>query len=303
MASSFNADRVNFGFVHSFAARQALSAQVGLVIQNPGAESFTVGGAAMGGTAATLGRTATSVTPIDAFSFESTYAHLHRVIPHVLPMDTLQTDYALEKAGRDVAESIMADMDATFFAGLESLPSLAHPRAGAGAGQVGAGLKFCDTGLAYLQGEAGAGTQDNMLTSALSEAALLSALKLLANYKSDRGTPLHLGMGGPLTLVVAPKNMAVAHELTKSLLSGADMQSNYFNGLQINTVVYPLATDDDDWVLIDPARAPIGMSISKAPTMRVSVTTNGLFAEFTAEWSGAFFAAPYEQGIVFGNVD
>lgn len=302
MASSFNANRITQSFVHAFAAKQGLAAQAGRIVPSPGTQSYRVGGAAMGGTATTLSRTGTSITPVDAFSFEASYSMAHRVIKHVIPVDTLDTDYALRAAGQDMAESIRADMDKLYFDGLESLASLAHPRVGTGAGQVGASLYFADTGLAYLQGEAGAGTQDNLLTSALSESALLAALKLMANYRSDRGTPLHLGQSGPLTLVVAPKNMQTAYELTKSVLSGADMQASYFAGLNIDTVVYPLTTDDDDWFLIDPARAPVGLAIAKEPTMRVATTTDGLFAEIVGEYTACFWAAPYEAGIIVSNV-
>lgn len=303
MSSSENALRiVQASFAQGIAATGSKAAQAGRIIPATGSATFKVGSGAFGGIGATLSRTATSQSDSDFFTFEADHTMLHKVIKHTLPVHTVQTDYAFNDAGLQLAQGAIATMDKLFFDGLEGLFAAAHPRAGAGAGQVGGGKKYLDTGLAYLAGEGGAGTQDNLLTAALSEAALNSAIKLLLQYRSDRGIPLHLGTNGGLVLVVAAKNAQLAHELVVSQLSGADMASNFVRGLVSDVVVYPLTTDDDDWFLIDKANAPVGMALQADPTARITTTTNGLFYELVAEVSCVFFKSPYEYGIIGSNV-
>ncbi len=303
MASSENALRiVQASFAQGIASAGSKAASAGRIIPATGAATFKVGNGAFGGIGATLSRTATSQSNSDWFTFESDHTMLHKVLKHVVPVATTKTDYAFEQAGIQLAQAAVATMDKLFFDGLEGLFAAAHPRAGAGAGQVGAAKVYLDTGLAFAQGEAGAGTQDNLLTSALSEAALNSAIKLLLQYRSDRGIPLHLGTNGGLVLVVAPKNAQLAHELVVSQLSGADMASNFVKNLVSDIVVYPLTTDDDDWFLIDKANAPVGLALESDPTARIATTTDGLFYEMVSEVSCVFFKSPYEYGIVGSNV-
>lgn len=302
MASSFNADVIKQQFLASFAESSGLAARVAPVVPSPGTSSFRVGGAALGGTASTLSRTATSLSASDAFSYEAAYSMAERVVKHTIPLSTLSSDYALRQAGKSMSDSIRADLDKLFFDGLESLFSLAHPRVGAGAGQVGAGKKFLDTSLAYLQGEAGAGAQDNLLASTLSETSLNNAVKLLGAFRSDRGTPLHLGSNGGLVLCVAFKNQQTAHELCRSILSGSDNASNFLKGLISDVVVWPFSTDDDDWFLIDPKHAPVGLALSQDPIVTVNTSDDGLFAHIVGKYTGCFWASPYEQGIIGSNV-
>ena len=302
MASSFAASRIMQSFVSAFAEKSNIAARVAPMVPAAGAQSYRVGGAAMGGTASTLSRTATSLTAQDAFSFEASFTMLDRVIKHTIPWTTLASDYALNSAGQGMADSIRDDLDKMFFDGLESLAALAHPRVGAGAGQVGAAIKYMDTGIKYLNGEAGEATQDNMITAALSESALNTALKLLQAYRSDRGAALHLGSNGGLTLVVANKNAQTAHELVRSQLSGADMASNYVQGLISDIVVYPFTTDDDDWFLVDPKKAPFGLAIGAAPVVTVTSSDDGLFAHIVGKHSACFWVSPYEAGFVGSDV-
>ena len=303
MASSENALRiVQASFAQGIAATGSKAAMAGRIIPATGAATFKIGNGAFGGLGATLSRTATSQSLSDFFTFESDHTMLHKVLKHVVPVATTRTDYAFEQAGIQLAQAAIATMDKLFFDGLEGLFSAAHPRIGAGAGEVGAGKVYLDTGLAFLAGEPGAGTQDNLLTSALGEAALNTAIKLLLQYRSDRGIPLHLASNGGLVLVVAPKNAQLAHELVVSQLSGADMASNFVKNLITDVVVFPFTTDDDDWFLIDKANAPVGIALESDPTARISTTTDGLFYEMVSEVSCVFFKSPYEYGIVGSNV-
>jgi hypothetical protein len=303
MASSQNANRIlQMAFAGAMADTVPRFGRVGRIVSAPGVQSFKVGDGAFGGTAATMSRTATSVSLSDWFTFEASHTMAHKVIKHQVPVDTVKSDYALETAGRQMAEAAVSLIDKEGFDAMEALFSLAHPRAGGGAGQVGAGKKFLDTGLAFLQGEAGAGTQDNLLTAALSESSLNSAIKLLLAYRHDRGRPLHIGTSGGLKLVVDPFNAQVAHELVTSMLSGADNASNFIKGLIDDIIVYPFTTDADDWFLVDGKNPPIGLAIASEPTARISTTTDGLFAELVAEVSLVSWTSPYEPGIVGSNV-
>ena len=103
-------------------------------------------------------------------------------------------------------------------------------------------------------------------------------------------------------LVVDPYNAQVAHELVKSQLSGADMASNFVNGLISDIVVWPFTTDPDDWFLIDKSIAPVGMALGSDPTARIALSVDGLFYEAVAEVDCCFIKSPYEYGIVGSDV-
>jgi hypothetical protein len=202
---------------------------------------------------------------------------------------------------KQLAQVVGNELDAAAGALLSGLFAAAHPRAGAGAGQVGAGKKYLDTGLAFLAGEGGAGTQDNLITSALSEAALNTAIKLLLQYKSDRGVSLNLGSMGGLALVVSPAKAQTAHELVVSALSGADMASNFIKGLVTEIVVTNHLTDEDDWFLIDPANTPLAIAYD-SPAVRLTTQTQGLLHDAVVECRYVACKAPYEPGIIGSNI-
>lgn len=303
MASSAAATRIfQYAFAQGLAEGAPRYGRFGKIVMAPGVGSFKVGGGAFGGLGASLSRTATSISASDWFTFEATHSIAKKVIKHIVPAHTMQSDYAFETAGAQLADSAIGTMDKEGFDALEALFALAHPRAGAGAGQVGAGKKYLDTALKGLNGEAGEFTQDNLITSALSESALNTAIKLLLQYKHDRGWPLHIGTQGGLKLAVAPKNAQVAHELVTSMLSGADMANNFVKGLIDDIIVYPFTTDDDDWFLVDGKNQPVGLVIASEPTARISTTTDGLFMELVAEVELASWTSPYEYGLVGSNV-
>jgi len=303
MASSIDTNRVlTISFAKALAEKQAQWSKFCRFIDSTDQAQITLGQGAFGGTMSTVTRTATSnPSASDYFTFESDFAVAHKALIHTVPRHTLTSEYATEQAGRDLADTVSNEIESDAGALLSGLFAAAHPRAGAGAGQVGAGKKYLDTGLAFLAGEGGAGTQDNLLTSALAEASLNSAIKLLLQYKSDRGVSLNLGSMGGLTLVVSPKNAQTAHELVVSALSGADMASNFVKGLVSDIVVTNHLSDDDDWFLIDPKNSPLAIAFD-SPEVRMAPQTQGILVDMVAECRYVACKAPYEYGIIGVNV-
>lgn len=303
MASSIDTNRIlTQAFLTALAAAQGKWAKFCKLIDSSDVAQVTLGQGAFGGSLSTVSRTATSnPAASDFFTFETDFPVVHKALVHTFPVKTASSEYAFEDMGVQLAQLIENELDAAAGALLSGLFAAAHPRAGAGAGQVGAGKKYLDTGLAFLQGEAGAGTQDNLLTSALAEASLNSAIKLMLQYKSDRGVSLNLAASGGLCLVVAPKNAQIAHELVVSALSGADMASNFIKGLISEIVVTNHLADDDDWFLVDPKNTPLAIAYD-SPAVRLTTQTQGLLHDAVVECRLVACKAPYEPGIIGSNV-
>lgn len=303
MASAIDTNRIlTQAFAAALAESQGMWAKFCKPIDSSNMAQITLGQGAFGGTMSTVSRTATSnPSASDYFTFETDFSVVHKALVHTMPVQTVNTEYGFEQMGQQLAQVIQNDLDAAAGGLLSGLFAAAHPRVGAGAGQVGAGKKYLDTGLAFLAGEGGAGTQDNLLTSALAEASLNSAIKLMLQYKSDRGVSLNLGSMGGLTLVVSPKNAQIAHELVISSLSGADMASNFIKGLVSEIVVTNHLTDDDDWFLIDPKNTPLALAFD-SPNVRLTTQTQGLLHDAVVEVRFVACKAPYEYGIIGTNV-
>ncbi|MBM5812793.1 MAG: hypothetical protein FJ191_12670 [Gammaproteobacteria bacterium] len=303
MASSIDTNRIlTQSFMTALAQAQGQWAKFCKLIDSTGVAQVTLGQGAFGGTMSTVSRTATAnPSASDFFTFESDFAVAHKALVHTFPVQTRASEYAMEDLGVQLAGLVANELDAAAGALLSGLFAAAHPRAGAGAGEVGAGKKYIDTGLAFLAGEAGAGTQDNLITSALAEASLNTAIKLLLQYKSDRGVSLNLGQAGGLCLVVAPKNAQTAHELVVSALSGSDNASNFVKGLVSEIVVTNHLSDDDDWFLIDPKATPLAIAYD-SPAVRLTTQTQGLLHDAVVECRLVACKAPYEPGIIGSNV-
>ena len=302
MANQANAPViVQRSFLNGMAENTSAFALAGRVTTGAGG-TLKISGRAIGGLAATLAKTASSLSATDVANFEADVTTVHKVIKHTLNNKMLTTEMGFENAGAELANKVLVSLNKDYFDFLEGLPAAAHPRAGAGAFQVGAGLKYIDTGLSFLLTEPGVGTQDNMITSAFSETALDAAIQLLNKYRDDRGVPLHLGLNGGLTLIVGPKNRKLAGEVVGSDLSGADMATNTLKPLISNVVVWNFTTDEDDWFLVDMNSAPVGTHIAAAPTVTINPSADGLFTHFVAEYESAPFKAPYEYGIIGSNV-
>lgn len=288
-------------FVTGLAEQTAVFARLGRVVTGAGG-TFKVSGRSIGGLAATLAKTTSSLAATDVANFEASVTTSHKVIKHTVNNKMLTSEMGYQNAGVELSNKVLVSMDKDYMDFLEGLPAAAHPRAGAGVFQVGAAKKFIDTGLAYLQTEAGAGTQDNLITTAFSETALDAALQLLWKYKDDRGVPLHLGLRGGVALAVGPKNRKAAHEVVYSDLSGADNAINSQRALISDVVTWNWTTDEDDWFLIDTMNAPVGTYIAAAPNVYQSSSDDGLFTHFIAEYESVPFKLPYEYGIVGSNV-
>ncbi len=302
MANQANAERVvQREFLHGMANNTMAFALAGQVTSGGGG-SIQISGRSIGGLATTLAKTASSQSATDIANFEASVSTVHKVIKHTMNKRLLTTEQGYSNMGAELANKVMVSLNKDYFDFLEGLFSATHPRAGTGAFQVGASKKFIDTGLAYLQTEGGAGTQNNLLTSAFSEAALDAAVQLLLKYRDDRGVPLHLGMGGGLTLVVGPKNRKLAGEVVGSDLSGADMAVNTLKPLIGSVVVWNWTTDEDDWFLLDPQNAGVGTHIEMAPTVSLSDSDDGLFVHAVAQYASVPFKAPYEYGVIGSNV-
>lgn len=166
---------------------------------------------------------------------------------------------------RSLANRAMANLNAQFFAGLEALFATTHPLAGGGTGQVGAGKNYLDTALVYS-----GGTQSNLTTAALSRAALLGARQTFRNWKSiGDGTALNLGQDGSnLCIVCGPANEETAIQAVTANVTSDQMQTNLLQGWG-DVVVYPFATDEDDWFVIDRSIGPCGMWIRQMPQISI----------------------------------
>lgn len=256
-----------------------------------------------GGLATEVGTGTTSVTAADLTSGISSVTQQAFAIKHTVPWAQLNWSKNLsEDIGMQLANAAAQNVNKLFMDGCESLFSLTAPMAGAAAGECGAAKKFLDTGLAFLQTEAGAGTQDNLLTAALSEASLSSARQLLRNWKNQRGLPMNItGGDDEMVLLVGPENELAAVELITSNLSGADMQSNVFRSFA-DVVVFPFATDPSDWFLISRTKSPVGIWMSESPVLMAREDDTGLFVNFTVRFQATFYVKAYAAGIVGSNV-
>ncbi len=294
---------VQESFVDSLASNTDQFTKIGKVLDYEGGQAKLLATNA-GGIATEVTSGTTSVSATDLTSGISSTTQQAWVLKHAVPWAQLNWSVSLAAdVGAQLANAAAQNINKLAMDGLEGLFAAAsHPMAGAGAGQVGVGKAFIDTGLAFLQTEVGAGTNDNLLTGALSESNLNAARSLLRNYKNQRGLPMNMGApGSDMVLVVGPENEALAYELTNSALSGADMQANRNQGYA-EVVVMPFAVDPSDWYLIDRSRSPIGIWLGEAPTVQVRESEDGVFAIMVAKFQASFYKKSYEYGIVGSNV-
>lgn len=152
-------------------------------------------------------------------------------------------------------------------------------------------------------------SQSNLLTTALSYDGLNSALELGYKWKNTMGTPMGL-FRGPSTLVVSPKNRAIAAKLCDSaelLASGTSTSGAVFMGNQNpNTglgyvVSSHLTADDDDWWVVDNTAAPIKVWVPFSPTISITENTSAQTVLTCSVWLKAFCDAP-ANGIIGANV-
>ena len=256
-----------------------------------------------GGLANELTSASSSFAATDLTSGISSITQQAFAIKHTVPWAQLNWSLNLgADIGMQLANAAAQNVNKLYFDGLEELFGLAAPMAGVSNGTVGAGKKFLDTGLAFLQGEAGAGVQDNLVVSALSASSLDSARQLLRNWKNQQGLPMNItGGDDEMVLVCGPQNEVTATEILVSQLSGADMATNAFRSFA-DLVVYPLTPDGDDWFLISKTKSPCGIWMSEAPVLRAREDDTGLFVNFVVRFQATFYVKAYAAGIVGSNV-
>lgn len=256
-----------------------------------------------GGIAQEISGTTSSVSPTDMTSGISLTSQRFWVLSEKVPMqyvDVLASSL-LQDAAATMANAAAQNINKLYFDGLEGLFSQAHPSAGAGAGQVGAGKKFIDTGLAYLQTEAGAGTNSNLLTAALSESSLDAAKQLLRRYKNQRGLPMNMGATNRNALIVSETNEKLARQLMGSAFTSSELQQNVFAGFA-DVIVFPFTTDADDWFLVDVQKSPVGIWIGQQPEVSITPSDNNVFWNITCKFNASFYIRSHEYGIVGSNV-
>ena len=287
-------------FLDSLAKDTELFAQCGQVLDFGGGQARLMAANA-GGVATEVTGATTSVSATDLTSGIKVVTQRGWVLKHRMPR--MQLDWSQESLSSDIAaglaNSAAANINKLFFDGLESLFALAHPMAGASNGQVGVGKKFIDTGLNYLQG-AGGGTQNNLLTDALSENALNAARQLLREYRNQQGIAMNMGDGN-YVLVAGPANEKIAKQLLNSAVTGSAMQTNTLQNWA-RPIIYPLATDVDDWFVIDVDKSPCGIWLGAAPTIKVLPSEDEVFVNFVTEFQASFYVKAYEYGIIGSNV-
>lgn len=169
--------------------------------------------------------------------------------------------------GTQLGARAAARCAAAFYTMLEALDSTAHPQAGAGAGQVGGGKMFFDTGLAGNQTLGTAFSWSNLLHDVLSEGSIKSAISLMLQQRAYSGEYVQPDLGS-LVLICHPDYAFDAMRIAKSAALGIDNGINTLFGM-FNVHPYPLA-DADAWYLIDPAAAPVQLWVRQRPDLIVS---------------------------------
>lgn len=305
MANSLNRlqmSQIESNFNEALLAYQPRFPKIAKMLGGP-AGTVYVGKNAVGGIARTLADSATSSVVDNMHSFQAAFTTLEKYKIHKIPKHKLGNEAGLASVGEELAQVAGKNIDNDGFAMLSGLFAAAHPRAGAAAGQVGAGKLALDTGLKGLQGEGGEFLYDTLLaTAALSEVSLSALVQLLLKQMDDRGMPLSLATTGNLALVCSAKNAQIAHELIKSSLSGSDNASNYNNGLFNAGVVIWEQVDDDDYFVIDVDHTPLGYYLARAPSVEVTDDTDTMFSNFVVKWHGVPVYDPYLFGVVGCNV-
>lgn len=289
-------------FLDQLAASTEQFAQIGQVLDAAGGQARLMAANA-GGLATEITGSTTSLAATDLTSGIKAVTQQGWALKHKMPR--VQLGWSQETLVADIARSLAnaaeQNINKLAFDGLETLFALAHPMAGAANGQVGAGKKFIDTGLAFLQGQPGAGTQDNKLTDALSENSLNAARQLLRKYKNQQGLPMNMGDGPGYKLIVGPANEKIAKQIVGSPVTSSNLQVNINQGWA-DVVVFPLTTDEDDWFLVDPSKSPCGIWLGEPPMIEVLPSEDNVFVQFVAQFSATFYVKAYEFGIIASDV-
>lgn len=295
-------NQIEANFIENMLAYKPKYLAVGKELRGePG--TVKVGKNAVGAIAATLADTATSATTSDMHSFEASFSSLQRYVKHTVPAHTLKNQEGMVKVAAELSQIAGKNIDREFFSMIEGLWAAAHPRAGNTAGLVGAGKKAIDTGLKGLIGEGGEFTYDTLLaTAAMSETTINALVQLLLKQRDDRGLQLSLATTGKLVVLCAAQNAQIAHEVTKSALSGADNASNFHAPMFGGGITTWEFADPDDYLVIDADNTPFGYYLAESPTVDVKESDDGLFVHFVIKYNGVPVYDPYLYGVVGCNV-
>jgi hypothetical protein len=200
-----------------------------------------------------------------------------------------------------LANNAAKSLNKLMFDGLEAMGAVNHPLSGSAVNQVGT-KKCFDTGLAYLQGASGAGTQSNLFLNGLSRASIDGDLQTLFNWKSTAtGMVLELQPEtADLVLVATDSNRELAMQIKGSAVSGADLQSNTMAGLY-DLCLAGLARAED-YYLISRKADVINPWIRQYPQLLVRPSANGMDVIFTANFIAAFAFSAEVAGAIFHKV-
>ncbi len=142
------------------------------------------------------------------------------------------------------------------------------------------------------------GNQSNLATVVLNEANLQSGLVTQRRMK----TPDNILAGTtPNLLIVPPDEEFNAKELTGSMLSGADMQSNILRSKGLNVLVTPEFSSVDEWYILDSMAFRAYQYIAKgsSPTQYIDADSDNwrvkdriIHTQGYDGWRGAFGSNP-----------
>ena len=221
------------------------------------------------------------------------YAQQHQVsFKEVADSPQMMTDVAVM-----LANNAAKSLNKLPFDGLCALNAVDHPLAGSAINQVGT-KKVFDTGLAYLQGVTGAGTQQSLFTSPLSRASVEGDLQTLFNWKSIvSGIPLEITPEeADLVMVCGASNRELAMQLRGSEVSSMDQQTNSLKGI-FDLCLAPL-TRTEDYYLIARKMDFCGAWIRQYPQIIIKMSENGLDVIFAAHFIANFWFNPEAAGAV-----
>tara|TARA_R110000824_G_scaffold122292_3_gene279213 strand:+ start:316 stop:1251 length:936 start_codon:yes stop_codon:yes gene_type:complete len=212
----------------------------------------------------------------------------------------------VERKASALLEAVQATVETQVYSLLESTFTSTMSN-----GVGSAVTEICSNSHGYDSNNDGTGDayQSNALTTALSYDGLNTALEKGHKWKNFAGEPMGLFRGNS-TLIVSPKNRAVAAKLCDSaniLASGTTSSAVFMGSTNPNQgvkyiVSSHLTADDDDWWLLDNQNTPVKVWMPFAPKLTISSDQNTHGVELCCSiWLKAFVECP-PNGIIGANV-
>ena len=211
---------------------------------------------------------------------------------------------SVERAARGLLEGFERRLEATAYSMLETAFTADQVDSGGSTDYV------ISATSCYVDAD-GTGTyetaQSNLLSAALSSATLSTSRQMLLEAKLPNGDPAGKGRG-PLVLIVAPQNAAIARKLVESpeqLSADATGNLNPNYGANISVIVSShLTVDPDDWFLVEAGGgvgSPCNMWIADTPKIWQNTTSAGAIELCASAWLNAWIDTP-PTGIIGSNV-